>query len=130
MQLKALLYLAIVLAVAMHAASAQNSAIVLQPAAVFDGQEIHAGWSVVVSGDKIAAAGPSDTIPAPADARTIDLPNETLLPGMIEDLFALFGLSVYWASSGWAGAGNAAALTMALLFVAWGFTKLDIKAWL
>ncbi len=54
----------------------------LRPAAVFDGQEMHADWVVLVTGDKIAAAGPN--VPAPADARTIDLPGMTLLPGMIE----------------------------------------------
>ena len=70
--------------------SAQNSSIILHPAAVFDGQELHAGWSVVVTGDKIAAAGPNDKISAPKDARTIDLPNETLMPGMIEGHSHLF----------------------------------------
>ncbi len=54
----------------------------LRPAAVFDGQEMHADWVVLVTGDKIAAAGPD--VPAPAGARTIDLPGVTLLPGMIE----------------------------------------------
>ncbi len=56
--------------------------VLLKPAAVFDGQEIHAGWSVLVSGEKIVAVGAD--VSAPADARTIELPNETLLPGMIE----------------------------------------------
>ena len=59
-----------------------GQSILLKPAAVFDGQEMHAGWSVLVTGDKIAAVGPN--VAAPADARTIDLPNETLMPGMIE----------------------------------------------
>lgn len=54
----------------------------LRPAAVFDGQEMHAGWSVLVTGDKIAAVG-ADVF-APADVRTIELPGQTLLPGMIE----------------------------------------------
>lgn len=43
---------------------------------------MHQGWSVLVTGDKIAAVGPDPS--APADAKTIELPNETLLPGMIE----------------------------------------------
>ncbi len=46
----------------------------LRPAAVFDGEEMHAGWVVLVQGDKIAAAGSSAEISAPSDARTIDLP--------------------------------------------------------
>jgi imidazolonepropionase-like amidohydrolase len=65
-------------------ALAQSNApsVLLRPAAVFDGQEMHSGWAVLVAGDKIAAAGPNLT--APADARTLELPNETLLPGFIE----------------------------------------------
>ena len=74
----------------MNLANAEITSIVLHPTAVFDGQELHGGWSVVVTGDKITAAGPSDKISAPPHARTIDLPNETLLPGMIEGHSHLF----------------------------------------
>ena len=62
--------------------SAAAESIVLRPNAVFDGQEMHAGWAVVVSNDKITAVGAN--VSAPADARTIDLPDQTLMPGMIE----------------------------------------------
>ncbi len=56
----------------------------LHPAQVFDGlnPQPHSGWSVLVEGDKIAAAGPNVT--APAGAKVIDLPGTTLMPGMIE----------------------------------------------
>ncbi len=64
--------------------------ILLRPAAVFDGQEMHQNWVVVIAGNKIAAAGPSSEISAPADARTIELPGQTLLPGMIEGHAHLF----------------------------------------
>ena len=64
------------------ASLARAQPLLLRPAAVFDGQEMHAGWVVLVSGDKIAAAAAE--VAAPADARTIDLPGETLMPGMIE----------------------------------------------
>ncbi|MDQ6939932.1 MAG: amidohydrolase family protein [Verrucomicrobiota bacterium] len=63
-------------------AAAAEQPILLRAAAVFDGQEVHSGWSVLVSGDKISAVG-ADVSP-PSDARTIELPNETLMPGMIE----------------------------------------------
>ena len=53
--------------------------IVLRPAAVFDGQEMHPGWSVLVADDKIAGVGPD--ISVPPETRTVELPNETLLPG-------------------------------------------------
>ncbi len=58
--------------------------ILLRPAAVFDGQEMHAGWVVLVSGDKITAAGAAAEVGNPEGARTIELPGETLMPGMIE----------------------------------------------
>ena len=62
--------------------SARAESVLLKPAAVFDGHEIHRGWSVLVTGDKIAAAGAN--VSAPAGARTIDLPGQTLISGMIE----------------------------------------------
>lgn len=58
-------------------------AFLLRPAAVFDGEELHQNWSVLVRGDKIAAAGPATGIIA-SDAQIISLPNETLIPGLIE----------------------------------------------
>ena len=56
----------------------------LRPAAVFDGQDLHAGWAVLVEGDKIKAVGPATQLTAPAGARTLELPGQTLLPGLIE----------------------------------------------
>ena len=65
---------------ALHATRAES--ILLKPAAVFDGQEMHAGWAVLVTGDKIAAVGAN--VAPPADAQVIELPGQTLLPGLIE----------------------------------------------
>ena len=56
--------------------------ILIRPAAVFDGTERRDGWHVLLQGDRIAAAGPA--LEAPADARVLDLPNATLLPGLID----------------------------------------------
>jgi imidazolonepropionase-like amidohydrolase len=58
----------------------------LRPARVFDGvtAEPHVGWVVLVTGERIVAAGPAATVRAPAGATTIDLPGTTLLPGLIE----------------------------------------------
>jgi imidazolonepropionase-like amidohydrolase len=39
---------------------------------------------VIVRGEKIEAAGPANEVKAPAEAKTIDLPNLTLMPGLIE----------------------------------------------
>jgi imidazolonepropionase-like amidohydrolase len=56
----------------------------LRPAAVFDGQDLHSGWAVLVEGDKIKAVGPAAQLTAPAGATTLELPGLTLLPGLIE----------------------------------------------
>lgn len=81
------LLLAILLA---GAAPAQADTLLLKPARVFDGvnAQPHEGWSVLVEGDRIAAAGPA--VAAPADARVIELPGATLMPGMIEGHSHLF----------------------------------------
>jgi imidazolonepropionase-like amidohydrolase len=62
----------------------------LRPAAVFDGKELHPGWAVLVQGEKIEAAGPAAKITVPEGTRTIDLPDDTLLPGLIEGHSHLF----------------------------------------
>ncbi len=60
--------------------------LILKPARVFDGVAVtpHEGWVVVVRGDKIEAAGPADSVKLPEGARTVELPNMTLLPGLID----------------------------------------------
>ena len=72
------------------AQQAAPPAILLKPAAVFDGidGQSHAGWQVLVRGDRIVAVGPNLT--APADAKVIPLDGETLMPGMIEGHAHLF----------------------------------------
>jgi imidazolonepropionase-like amidohydrolase len=44
----------------------------------------HAHWAVVVQGNRIAAVGPAADIHAPANAQAIDLPDATLLPGLMD----------------------------------------------
>src|SRR5215470_10830539 len=58
----------------------------LKPAHVFDGEaaQLHDDWVILVRGEKIEAAGPASTIKAPAEAKTIELPGLTLMPGLIE----------------------------------------------
>ena len=58
----------------------------LKPARVFDGEsaQLHDGWVVLVRGQKIEAAGPASGISTPPDAKVIELPGLTLLPGLIE----------------------------------------------
>jgi imidazolonepropionase-like amidohydrolase len=56
------------------------------PDQVWDGvtDAPHPGWAVLVTGNKIVAAGPRTQINAPADATTIMLPGTTLMPGLID----------------------------------------------
>ena len=68
-------------------ATAQQGEILLRPARVFDGSLSHEGWSVLVRGDRIVAAGPNV---GSSGASTIDLPGATLMPGMIEGHAHLF----------------------------------------
>jgi imidazolonepropionase-like amidohydrolase len=58
----------------------------LRPQQVFDAtsEQVHPGWVVLVTGNKIAAVGPAASVTAPSGATTIDLPGTTLLPGLIE----------------------------------------------
>ena len=56
----------------------------LVPARVFDGAELHAGWVVLVRGERIVAAGPQSAIAVPAGTRRVELAGATLMPGMIE----------------------------------------------
>ncbi len=65
-------------------AAQPSDATLLRPAHVFDGETMHAGWVVLVRGERIEAAGPSGAVRAPSDARVIELPGTTLLPGLIE----------------------------------------------
>src|SRR5512143_2068392 len=83
---KILLALALMLACVALPGHAQN-AFLLKPDRVFDGIDPapHAGWAVLVRGDKIAAAGPLAEITGQAaDAQVIELPGMTVLPGLID----------------------------------------------
>ncbi|RYY10123.1 MAG: amidohydrolase family protein, partial [Alphaproteobacteria bacterium] len=70
--------------------SATGAALLLRPGAVFDGIDgkVHAGWEVLVRGDRIVAVG--SHLAVPAGAKVIDLQGNTLMPGMIEGHGHLF----------------------------------------
>jgi len=73
-------------AVAAQTPAAPPASVLLKPARVFDAvsQTPHEGWAVLVTGNRIAAAGPAADVKAPAGANVIDLPGATLLPGLID----------------------------------------------
>jgi imidazolonepropionase-like amidohydrolase len=66
--------------------SSPETVYLLKPARVFDGEsaQLHDGWVVLVRGEKIEAVGNASTVKAPADAKVIDLPGLTLMPGLID----------------------------------------------
>jgi imidazolonepropionase-like amidohydrolase len=59
---------------------------VLEPDAVWTAGDAapHAGWVVVVEGDRIAAVGPKGSVTPPSGAQVVALPGTTLIPGLIE----------------------------------------------
>ena len=59
---------------------------------VFDArsEQTHAGWVVLVQGDKIIDVGPAAKVTAPPGTQTIDLPGTTILPGLIDAHSHLF----------------------------------------
>jgi len=72
--------------------TAAVSVYVLKPTRVFDGTDPkpHEGWIVVVRGERIESAGPSSNTSPPPEGTVIDLPGDTLMPGLIEGHSHLF----------------------------------------
>ena len=62
----------------------------LKPDRVFDGQQMHTGWLVLVKGNHIEAVGEPSGLTVPASTKIIDLKGMTLLPGLIEGHSHLF----------------------------------------
>jgi imidazolonepropionase-like amidohydrolase len=76
--------MAAMLVLAGAATTLEAQAILLRPDRVFDGDEIHEGWAVLVRGNRIAQVAPRERINLPGGTREIALPGTTLLPGLIE----------------------------------------------
>ena len=51
---------------------------------LFDGESMHAGWALLVEGNKIVAVGPKQSIKVTEGTITINYGNSTVMPGMIE----------------------------------------------
>lgn len=66
-----------------------NGYTLIKPARVFDGVNMHNDWVVLIQQDTIVAAGPM-SFKLPAGTKIIELPNSTLLPGLIEGHSHLF----------------------------------------
>jgi imidazolonepropionase-like amidohydrolase len=70
--------------------SLKSQSLLLVPDRVFDGENMHENWAVLVEGERIAAVGEAKTIAIPAGTETRPLPGCTLLPGLIEGHSHLF----------------------------------------
>ncbi|HKE46187.1 MAG TPA: amidohydrolase family protein [Steroidobacteraceae bacterium] len=67
------------------AADQLPAARVLRPAQVWTaGEPPHAGWVVVVQGNRIIAVGPQKSLQIPANASAVDLAGMTLIPGLMD----------------------------------------------
>ena len=66
----------------------QDTFYLLKPARVFDGEQMHEGWQVLVKNSRIMAVG--SAIAVPAGCHIVALNNCTLLPGLIEGHSHLF----------------------------------------
>ncbi|HEY0435403.1 MAG TPA: amidohydrolase family protein [Phenylobacterium sp.] len=66
--------------------AAEPQRYLLEPGAVWTAGDAqpHAGWVVVVEGERIVAVGPKAQVKAPAGALVVALPGLTLTPGLIE----------------------------------------------
>jgi imidazolonepropionase-like amidohydrolase len=69
-----------------------DSTVLIVPARLFDAARgvTQAGWAVLVRGSNIVAVGARSGLVVPPNTREIDLPNTTLLPGLIEGHSHLF----------------------------------------
>lgn len=64
--------------------------ILLKPDRIFDGNELHTNWYVLVNGNHIEGVGEPASIKLPASVKIIELKGTTLMPGMIEGHSHLF----------------------------------------
>ncbi len=82
--MKRLAYAALLLTAAAQAAPPLHATL-LRPAQVWTaGEPLHQNWSVLVQDGRIAACGPNATIQPPPGAEIIDLPGQTLIPGLMD----------------------------------------------
>ena len=88
MKNKILLFVS-VLACLLSYSQKKEKYILLKPERVFDGEQMHTGWVVLVKNNKIEQAGEM-RFKLPAETEIIELKGMTLLPGLIEGHSHLF----------------------------------------
>jgi len=85
-----LILLLIFASVCLVSAQTTETYTLFKPDRVFDGEQMHSGWVVLVKGNRIEAAGEPANVNAPASTKIIALKGTTLMPGMIEGHSHLF----------------------------------------
>ena len=93
------------LALVATASSAQGQAgsvIAIRAGHLFDSKsgKLLDNQIVLVKDDKIAAAGPAESVQIPSDAQVIDLSKSTVLPGLIDGHTHVFGFGLDGIKSG------------------------------
>jgi len=81
---KTLVVVVVLVSCLLHAQSSAPARAVIRPGHVLDVRtgKMMENQAIVIEGDKIVSVGPASS--APAGATTIDLPNATVLPGLID----------------------------------------------
>ncbi|MCZ6693841.1 MAG: amidohydrolase family protein, partial [Bacteroidetes bacterium] len=62
----------------------EGKSILLKPDRVFDGEEMHEDWVVLIKGEEIEDVGKSGGLKIPEGTEIMELPGMTVLPGLIE----------------------------------------------
>ena len=75
------LYLALLLLIGTATSAQTPSHYLLKADLVFDGENMHTNWQVLVTGNKIDAVG--SNLAVPANTKNFVLLGTTLMPGMI-----------------------------------------------
>jgi imidazolonepropionase-like amidohydrolase len=84
------IFIALIFSTCIFAQSNTGAHTLLKPDRVFDGQQMHPGWWVLVNGNVITAVGEPASMTIPSSAKIIVLKGATLMPGMIEGHSHLF----------------------------------------
>ena len=82
--LQVLLLITSIASYAQEPSSKSATAYLLKPARIFDGESLREGLSILVRGEKIESIGNLTQLALTPDVKVIELPNLTLMPGLIE----------------------------------------------
>lgn len=79
-----LIFVSLTASLTCTATQTTDSFILIKADRLFDGEQMHTGWGIIVQGKTILAVGPLESLPKQVPYKTLDLKGKTLLPGLIE----------------------------------------------